>query len=550
MQTDKPAVGGRLRREMSYLDLSFAGLGAIIGSGWLFGVLYAANYAGPAAILAWIIAAVIVTFIALVYAELSGMLPEAGGITRFPHFSHGSLVGFIMSWGAFLGYAAVPAIEAEAVVQYAEHYITAFNGNTTLDFIVEAIILLVFYAINIYGVKVFAKINSVVTFLKFVTPTLTIIVILFVAKHWGNYTATTAHGSGFMPYGSAGVFIAIASGGIIFSLLGFRQAVDLAGEAKNPQRDIPRAIITAILLGALVYTLVQVVFIAALPPHAIAKGWAALSYTSPFAQVATIIGLGWLASILYADAVLSPSGTGLVYLSSGGRVVLGSARNNYIGNKFRGISERFGVPIWAMSITVLFAIIFLLPFPSWQSLVGVISAATAFTYIMGPVSLAVFRKYHNDKHRPFRLGGAKLIGLLAFIGGTLIIYWSSWGVDWKLVVGILGGTVVYLIASALGAPVEKITREDWRSGLWLPVYLLAMMAMAYFGAARFGSPFNHGKGLIHYPFDLVVDVVLAVVFYAWAVASGRNSQDTEEAFTRSAELRLEVQGGGEASLAD
>ncbi|MCI2975089.1 MAG: APC family permease [Ferrimicrobium sp.] len=549
MQTSKPAEGGRLRREMSYIDLSFAGLGAIIGSGWLFGVLYAANYAGPAAILAWIIAAVIVVFIALVYAELSGMLPEAGGITRFPHFTHGSLAGFIMSWGAFLGYAAVPAIEAEAVVQYAEHYITSFQNNKTLDFVVEAIILLVFYAINIYGVKVFAKINSVVTFLKFITPTLTIIVILFVAKHWGNYTATTAHGSGFMPYGTAGVFIAVSSGGIIFSLLGFRQAVDMAGEAKNPQRDVPRAILTAILLGALVYTLVQVVFIAALPPNAIAKGWAALAYTSPFAQVATIIGLGWLASILYADAVLSPSGTGLVYLSSGGRVVLGSARNNYLGNKFRGISERFGVPIWAMSITVLFAIIFLLPFPSWQSLVGVISSATAFTYVMGPVSLAVFRKYHNDKHRPFRLGGAKVFGVLAFIGGTLIIYWSGWAVDWKLVVGILGGTVVYLIASWLGAPVQKITSEDWRSGIWLPIYLLAMLAIAYFGAARFGAPYNNHKGFIHYPYDIVVDIVIALVFYAWAVASGRNSTDAEQAFQRAAELRREVQGG-EASLAD
>ncbi|WP_298209752.1 APC family permease [Ferrimicrobium sp.] len=549
MQINKTTEGGRLRREMSYIDLSFAGLGAIIGSGWLFGVLYAANYAGPAAILAWIIAAIIVTFIALVYAELSGMLPEAGGITRFPHFSHGSLVGFIMSWGAFLGYAAVPAIEAEAVVQYAEHYITSFQNNKSLDFVVEAIILLIFYAINIYGVKVFAKINSVVTFLKFITPTLTIIVILFVAKHWGNYTATTTHGSGFMPYGSAGVFIAISSGGIIFSLLGFRQAVDMAGEAKNPQRDVPRAIITAILLGALVYTLVQVVFIAALPPDAIAKGWAALAYTSPFAQVATIIGLGWLASILYADAVLSPSGTGLVYLSSGGRVVLGSARNNYLGNKFRSVSERFGVPIWAMSITVLFAIIFLLPFPSWQSLVGVISSATAFTYVMGPVSLAVFRKYHNDKHRPFRLGGAKVLGLLAFIGGTLIIYWSGWGVDWKLVVGILGGTIIYLIASVAGAPVQKITREDWKSGIWLPIYLLSMLAIAYFGAARFGAPFNHGKGFIHYPYDIVVDIIVAIIFYTWAVASGRNSEETEQAFVRAADLRRGNQEG-EASLAD
>lgn len=535
MASEHSGGRGRLRREMSYIDLTFAGLGAIIGSGWLFGVLYAANYAGPAAVVAWLIAAVIVIFIALVYAELSGMLPEAGGITRFPHFTHGSLVGFIMSWGAFLGYAAVPAIEAEAVVQYAEHYIRAFANNTGLDFVVEAILLVVFFAINIYGVKVFAKINSVVTFLKFVTPTLTILAILFVAKDWSNYTAPATHG--FLPYGSAGVFIAVASGGIVFSLLGFRQAVDLAGEARNPQRDVPRAIISAILLGALIYTLVQVVFIAAVPHAALAKGWASLSYTSPFAQVATVIGLGWLAAVLYADAVLSPSGTGLVYLSSGGRVVLGSARNRYLGRVFTGISERFGVPVWAMGITVVFSIVFLLPFPSWQSLVGVISSATAFTYVMGPVSLSVFRRYHPDAHRPFRLSGDKILAPLAFIGGTLIIYWSGWGVDWKLVVGILGGAAVYVIAAALGAPVAKITAADWRHGAWLVVYLLAMLALAYFGAARFGAPFDHHKGLLHYPYDIVADIVVGLVFYAWAVASGRDSAETHDAFASAAELR-------------
>ncbi|MHB8189413.1 MAG: APC family permease [Ferrimicrobium sp.] len=526
---------GSLRREMSFIDLTFAGLGAIIGSGWLFGVLYAANFAGPAAVVSWLIAGVIVLLIALVYAELAGMLPEAGGITRFPQFTHGSLVGFIMSWAAFLAYSSVPAIEAEAVVQYAEHYIPALLGNTVLDFIVEAILLVVFYVINIYGVKVFARINSFVTFLKFVTPTLTIIVILFVAKSWSNYTAVATHG--FMPYGTAGVFIAVSSGGIIFSLLGFRQAVDMAGESKNPQRDVPRAIITAILAGALVYTLVQVVFIAAIPHAALAKGWSGLTYTSPFAQVASVIGLGWLATVLYADAVLSPSGTGLVYLSSSGRVVLGSARNNYLGNSFRKVSNRFGVPVWAMSVTLVFSIIFLLPFPTWQSLVGVISGATVFTYIMGPVSLAVLRRHHDDAHRPYRLPASNVIGPLAFIGGTFIVYWAGWGVDWKLTVGLVLGTVIYIIVSSLSSNLEKVTAEAYKHGVWLLGYILAMLAIAYFGAARFGSPFNGNKGLIHYPLDLVVDAVIGLVFYYWGVASGRTNQETVDALERAAVVR-------------
>jgi amino acid transporter len=527
--------GATLRREMSLLDLTMACLGAIIGSGWLFGVLYAANTAGPAAIVSWLIGGVAVIFIALVYAELSGMIPEAGGIARYPQFTHGSLVGFIGSWGAFLAYASVPAIESEAVVQYAEHYIHAFINNTWLDFTVEAVLLVVFFVINLYGVKAYAKVNTVVTLLKFITPILTVIVFLFVASHWGNYTAVST--GGFAPYGSAGILEAVATSGIVFSYLGFRQAVDMAGESKNPQRDVPRAVITAVVLAIALYTLLQVVFIAAIPHAAIAKGWAKLAYTSPFAEVASVIGLGWLASILYADAVLSPSGTGLVYLASTARVVLASARNDYLGRPFRKISERFGIPLWAMVTTLVASIIFLLPFPSWESLVGVISSATVFTYMLGPVSVGVFRKFHPDATRSYRLPAASVISPIAFVIGTLIIYWTGWTTDWKLSVGLLGGIVVYLIVGAAGGPVRKVSAADLRHGIWLVVYILAMLAMAYFGAARFGAPYDHDKGLIHYPLDLLVDVVIGIVFYYWGVASGRSSQECVDALDRASELR-------------
>jgi amino acid transporter len=535
MKEQVVGTGASLRREMSFLDLLMACLGAIIGSGWLFGVLYAGNAAGPAAVLSWLIGGIAVIFIALNYAELSGMLPEAGGIARYPEFTHGPLVGFIGSWAAFLAYSSVPAIEAEAVVQYAEHYIKAFNGNTVLDFIVEAILLVVFFAINVYGVKLYARVNTVVTFLKFVTPTLTVLVLLFVAGHWSNYTAKSS--GGFAPFGSAGVLGAVATSGIVFSYLGFRQAVDLAGEGKNPQRDVPKAVITAVLLAVALYTLLQVVFIAAVPGAALVHGWAKLVYTSPFAQVASAIGLGWLATILYADAVLSPSGTGLTYLASTARVAYASARNRYLGKPFEKISERFGIPFWSMVATLVFSILFLLPFPSWQSLVGVISSATVFTYMLGPVSLAVLRRHHSDAHRSYRLPAAQVLAPVAFVVGTLIIYWTGWDVDWKLAVGLLGGLVIYLIVSASSNTLNKIDGNAVKHGIWLVAYIIAMLAMSYFGSKQFGAPYDHGKGLIQYPYDLVVDIALGIVFFYLGSWSGRTSQDTVDALARARELR-------------
>lgn len=526
----------QLRKEMTLLDLIMAGLGAMVGSGWLFGVLYAANDAGPAAVIGWVIGGIAVILIGLVYAELSGMLPEAGGIARYPHFTHGSLVGFIMGWGAFIAYATVPAIEAEAVVQYAEHYIPSLASSSPLRFIVEALLLVLFFAINIYGIKSFAKTNTTVTTIKFFMPLVTILVFLFVAGHWGNYTATSL--GGFAPYGVAGILKAVALSGIVFSMLGFRQAVDLAGEAKNPQKDVPRAIMTAIGLAVFLYILLQVVFISGIPHNALTKGWAGLTFTAPFAQVASALGLGWLATLLYADAIISPAGTGNVYLASCARIVYATANNRYLPKKFQRLGEKSGTPFFGLLITLIAGIIALLPFPSWQSLVGVISSATVFTYMIGPVSATVLRKNHPQAHRPYRLSGLETVAPLAFVVGTLIIYWAGWNVDWKLIVAILAGTLSYIIAASKPeTSLDRVDLESLKSGIWLIAYMVVMLGMTYFGSATFGAQFDHGKGLIHYPGDLVVVVIVALIFYFWGVASGRVTEAGIDAFKRAEHQR-------------
>lgn len=308
-----------LKKELGLLDLTMASLGAIIGSGWLFGALYAANDAGPASIISWIIGGFAVLLIGLVYAELGSMLPESGAIVRYPHYTHGHLTGFIMGWAAWIAYASVPAIEAEGVMQYAAHYAPGLWDGTAkvpvltgTGLLVAALLMVAFFVINYYGVRTFAKVNTVVTILKFVMPSLTIIVFLFSGLHWTNLSS---HG-GFAPSGSSGVLVALATSGVIFAYLGFRQAVDLSGEARNPQRDIPRALIYSIGIGIILYVLLEVVFIAAVPVADLAKGWANVALTSPFAQVAASLNLGFFVTLLYADAILSPAGTGNVYIAS------------------------------------------------------------------------------------------------------------------------------------------------------------------------------------------------------------------------------------------
>ena len=135
----------------------------------------------------------------------------------------------------------------------------------------------------------------------------------------------------------------------MFSLLGFEQAVQLGGEARNPAKDLPRAVILSILIGGAVYILLQVAFIGALNPKLLTHGAhldgprparqasAALKAldAAPFYQVAKVAGLAWLALVLRLDAFVSPSGTGLIYLTSASRISFGLSKNGYIPSRVR-----------------------------------------------------------------------------------------------------------------------------------------------------------------------------------------------------------------------
>ncbi len=330
----------KLRRELSLLDLTMTAIGGLVGSGWLFASMTAATIAGPAAILSWVIGAFGVIVLGLSFAELAGMLPEAGGIIRYPRYTHGRLVSYLIGWAAIISWAGIPPIEAEAVLQYSSSYVHGLYNNvsgslTNAGFGVAVLLVAFFFMINYLGVKLYARINTPMTFIKSAAPLLTIVAFLVVGFHPANFTHATG---GFMPYGWGGVFSAISLGGIIFAYTGFRPMMDLAGEAKNPQRDIPRAFIIAMIGTGVLYMFLQVVFIGGVPAHALAKGWSALSYASPYANLAFAMNLSWVAIILYGDAILSPFGTGLVYAAGTPRGVLGFAKNGYFPKTFRTLN--------------------------------------------------------------------------------------------------------------------------------------------------------------------------------------------------------------------
>lgn len=498
----------KLRREIGIVGLLFAAVGSIIGSGWLFGALTAAEIAGPASVISWALGGLMIVLIGLTYAELGTMFPVSGGVVRFPHFSYGSFASYTLGWITWLSVASVTAIEVIAALQYANNYIPWLqkldaSGQAVLTdagFVVAVVMLGLFSLVNVLGIGWFAKLNNVLVWWKLGVIIIVIIMFFYSSFHVEHFN--TAAAGGFMPYGWNGVFSAIATGGIVFSYLGFRQGVELAGETRNPSRNVPIAVIGSLIVTALIYLALQVAFIGALPLTALSHGWANIGSTftgelnhvaatfGPLAALAGALGMAWLAGLLYLDAFISPADTGLIFSTVTTRVSYAMGRNSNAPRSLAKVNAR-GVPWVSVILTFVAGVIFLLPFPGWQKLVGFVTSATVLSFGSGPLALLAMRRQLPAQARPFRLPWVHGLCYLAFLSSNLIVYWSGWTTVWKLMLAVLIGYIILIIHEA------RYHREtpplQLRAGAWVPVWLAGLTVISYLG----NYPEGTGAGNLH-----------------------------------------------------
>ncbi len=521
-----------IRREVGPMALMFTGLGSIIGSGWLFGAWNAARLAGPGAIWAWVLGAAIIMTIALTYAELGAMFPETGGMVRYGHYSHGSLVGFVAAWANWIAIVSVIPVEAEASVQYMSgwkwqwaqdlYHVTAGKGELShTGLTIAAALVVMYFLLNFWSVKLFARSNTVITIVKLVIPAATGVALIASGFHSENLSVG-AHG-GTHANDFAAILTAVATAGIVFSFNGFQSPVNLAGEARNPGRSIPFAIIGAILIATVVYVLLQVAYLGAVPPDLLARaGWNGINFSSPFAELAVIVNLNWLAILLYADAFVSPSGTGMTYTASTARMIYGMERNGTLPKILGRIDPRWGVPRPAMWLNLAVSFLFLFFFRGWDSLAAVISVATIISYLTGPVSVMTLRRTAPELHRPFRLAGLPIIAGVAFIMSAELLYWAKWPRT---------GEIILLMVVALPVYLYYQYKSGWhdfgrqmKGAWWLVAYLITLAVVSRIGSSKFG-----GLDLIPYGWDLAVVAVIGLVFFLWGVKSGWRTPSVEAA---------------------
>ena len=291
--------------------------------------------------------------------------------------------------------------------------------------------------------------------------------------------------------------------------------------------------------------LLQVVFIGAMPPG---PAGARDSRASPTRASSTgrspawraWSGSRWLASILRIDAFVSPFGTGLIYTTGTSRVSYGLARNRYFPQIF-GKVDKNGVPWVGLIFAFIFGLFFLLPFPSWHSLVGLITGASVLMYAGAPLSVGAFRGQVPEAHRPYRMPAARLLAPAAFIVADLLIYWSGFEVIWKLGIVLVIGYVIIGIFMAFDPQRPPL---DWKSAVWLPVWLIGMGIISWQGQYS-GPPRRRPlppTNTCNIPFwwDILIVAAFSVAIYFWAM---RTKLPREEML-----MLVNKQGGGEEEL--
>ncbi|MCW5588326.1 MAG: APC family permease [Legionellales bacterium] len=527
----------KMQRVIGRTSLLFISVGAMIGSGWMFGPLYAAQIAGPASIITWILGGILVFIVALSFAELSTTLPVTGGIARFPQFTHGSLVSYTMTFIAWLAYVLLAPIEIQALLQYAAHYlpglIHSVDGKPALShlgLLIAAGLLFIMSGLNILGIKAVSRFNTLLVWLKILIPLFTVLVLLHVSKNFNNFHTH----EGFVPDGLKGILTALPMAGVVFSFFGFRVSIEVAGEAKNPQQALPIALLGSITICIIIYTLVQFAFISALPPTFLHNGFAQLTFQGdegPLVGLAASFGLNWLVIILFADAFYSPFGSALIVVTTTARLDYAMAENGYVP-KFLSRLNQKGVPYWAILVNFVVGAILLLPFPGWQTLAGFILAALVFSHAIAPVSLIALRKQLPALNRPFKLPYALPFCFLAFYILNMIGYWTGWQTISKMYLAAGIGFII-LIVYRLYQIKQQLPRPDLhlQQGYWLILYFGGMGIISYLG--NFGG----GLGYIHFGMDFIIIGVFSLITFYVGLHQALPAHETAQQIAREQSLQ-------------
>jgi amino acid transporter len=265
-------------------------------------------------------------------------------------------------------------------------------------------------------------------------------------------------------------------------------------------------------IGAAIYFLLQVVMIGALEPRNIAGGWASPLGTDPsnygaWYTLALAIGAGWLANILLVDAVISPAGTGVVFIAATARLSYALGEEREMPSALSKTNSR-GVPVVSILVAAVGGSLAFGPFKSWNALVNAVTGATAIMYAFAPLSLAALHKVDGNRPRTYRVPLPSIVLPAAFCSANLIIYWGGFDSTWKLVGAMAAGLALF----GIGAWWTGSRQQTVRNSLWVWPWLAGHLIIGALG--RYGG----GRNILPDWIDIAVVVLFSLAIFYWSIA--------------------------------
>ncbi|WP_239155659.1 hypothetical protein [Amycolatopsis sp. FDAARGOS 1241] len=191
--------------------------------------------------------------------------------------------------------------------------------------------------------------------------------------------------------------------------------------------------------------------------------------------------------------------------------------------------------MWSIVLSFVVGEIAFLPFPSWQSLVSVITSATALMYAFAPVSMIALRGRDPDRARPYRAPMPRVLAPAGFVAANLIIYWSGFDTTWKIMIAVVIGFVLFLVARATSSAVER-PPIDGKAAQWIAPWLAGHVLIGRLG--RYGDSGN--LNALPEWLDLLVVIAFSLAIFSWAVNVAVPSDKVRAAIEREA-LELAAQ---------
>lgn len=507
----KPAY----HKELGFWTVVFLATGGILGPAVGFTPISVLALAGPAGILSWIIAFALMLAVAMSYVELGTMWPRAGGVAYYPAKSSGPIVGTMNAWGSLVGYAlAVPSIVV-AFTEYLSYWFPSlFHSGvlTPAGIAVSVLVLLVIFFINTLRIRYMGQLNNIFTVLTIVG-----LVVVSIALFGHFNPQNLSHFHGFMPFGTNGLFLAIAA--TIYGYGGFRQPIDYAEEVRDPGKTIPKAVFITMVITLIVYFIESLSYVGAIHWGAMGVSvgnWSQLNGLAyPFVSVAGGIGLPMIGLIAMLTMLIASFKDGYIYFGGASRIGYTMGRyDGYLPSVFTKLTAS-GIPLPSVILTLVVSTIYIVLLPSFSSLFPLVASALLLSYAPGPLSLAIFRVKFPDHPRPYRLPWTQVLAPFAFVVSSLMIFWSGWASVRILIPSVFVGLLLLFFYARR----RRVTRQDVVQGIWFPIFQLLIMVISYMGSTNFG-----GHNLIPAPWDSVTMIVVSIIFYYWGLASGLRYQ--------------------------